>query len=123
MTHIDQLLAKALSTTSEEEAIACLRMARKKGTTTTSTAKPAASTSSTSTYGGYTAKEWRDATVRVRAEYDKLAKSYKKLADNYSNLKTLKLEAERQLTEQKQTTKLVIILVVVALLPLGFLLL
>lgn len=28
---VDQLIAKALSTTSEEEAIACLRMARKKG--------------------------------------------------------------------------------------------
>lgn len=29
MSKVDQLLAKALSTTSEEEAIACLRMARK----------------------------------------------------------------------------------------------
>lgn len=31
MSNVDQLLAKAMSTASEEEAIACLRMARKRG--------------------------------------------------------------------------------------------
>lgn len=34
----NQLIAKALSTTSEDEAIACLRMARKKGATIETTA-------------------------------------------------------------------------------------
>lgn len=33
MSNVDQLLAKAMSTASEEEAIACLRMARKRGST------------------------------------------------------------------------------------------
>lgn len=33
MSAINQLLAKAMSTTSEEEAMSCLRMARKKGNT------------------------------------------------------------------------------------------
>lgn len=33
MSQVNQLLAKAMSTVSEDEAIACLRMARKKGNT------------------------------------------------------------------------------------------
>jgi hypothetical protein len=56
MSNINQLLAKAMSTTSEEEAMSCLRMARKKGKTfdaeTTST--------STSTYNGQGPKYWYD---------------------------------------------------------------
>lgn len=34
MSKIDQLLAKAMSTSSEDEAISCLRMARKQGSST-----------------------------------------------------------------------------------------
>ena len=49
----NQLLAKALSTSSEEEAIACLRMARKKG------ARIEESTSS-GDYNGHDAKYWHD---------------------------------------------------------------
>lgn len=47
---INQLLAKALSTTSEDEAVACLRMARKKGKTLDSTVS--------SDYNGHDAKYW-----------------------------------------------------------------
>lgn len=40
MSKVDQLLAKALSTTSEDEAIACLRMARKQPSAEKSSANP-----------------------------------------------------------------------------------
>ena len=49
---INQLLAKALSTTSEDEAMACLRMARKKG--------GQLNDSPNSVYNGHDAKYWYD---------------------------------------------------------------
>ena len=114
MTQIDQLLAKALSTTSEEEAIACLRMARKKGSTyTTSKHKP---TYTISTYGGYTAKEWRDAAMQLREESEKLLTSFRKLKEDYSNLRTQQLNAVRALEDQKLVTKVVVVIYSVCLL-------
>ena len=125
MTQIDQLLAKALSTTSEDEAIACLRMARKKGGTYATTSKPktAPNTSSTNTYEGYTAKEWCDAAVRIRQKYDNIEMYYTKLRYSYSELLTEKITAVRELEAQKKTTSKVIVVSVVAFATLGFLLL
>lgn len=60
---IDQLLAKALSTSSEEEAMSCLRMARKKnaGKTTNVNVEGAGFPSkSTGEYNGRSAKYWYD---------------------------------------------------------------
>lgn len=53
MSVINQLLSKAMSTPSEEEAVACLKMARKKGNVFDGDAVP-------STYNGHTAKYWYD---------------------------------------------------------------
>ena len=52
MSNINQLLAKAMSTTSEEEAMTCLRMARKKGKTFES--------NTADTYKDQNAKYWYD---------------------------------------------------------------
>ncbi len=57
MSNINQLLAKALSTTSEDEAMACLRMARKKGGRLEDSSKP-------SEYNGHDAKYWYDKAYR-----------------------------------------------------------
>lgn len=56
MSAVNQLLAKALSTTSEEEAMSCLRMARKK----TSTFDSPVSVSTPTEYKGHDAKYWYD---------------------------------------------------------------
>lgn len=50
MSVINQLLSKAMSTSSDEEAIACLKMARKKGNVF--------DVGGTSTYNGHTAEYW-----------------------------------------------------------------
>lgn len=54
---INQLLSKALSTASEEEAMACLRMARKKGGRLDDSSAP-------SEYNGHDAKYWYDKAYR-----------------------------------------------------------
>lgn len=61
MTKVNQLLAKAMSTSSEEEAIACLRMARKNGNAFDMV-------QSSSDYNGHSAKYWYDKAV---VYYDK----------------------------------------------------
>ena len=65
---VNQLIAKALSTESEDEAIACLRMARRRGDKVTSTAVDPV------TIEGRTIQQWRDlcysfnASLKVRSE-------------------------------------------------------
>lgn len=53
VSQINQLLAKAMSTTSEEEAMTCLRMARKKG-------KSFEAVGGSIDYNGHDAKYWHD---------------------------------------------------------------
>lgn len=72
MSAVNQLLAKALSTTSEEEAMSCLRMARKK----TSTFDSPVSVSTPTEYKGHDAKYW----------YDKASYYYTELKHNRSDL-------------------------------------
>lgn len=62
MSNVNQLLAKALSTTSEDEAMACLRMARKKG-------GQLESPNTHVDYNGHSAEYW----------YEKAALYYQKL--------------------------------------------
>jgi len=64
----DQLIAKALSTTSEEEAIACLVMARKKGLKLGS---------SGSSQGGHTVESRTAELRRVIDMYNNLVEKYK----------------------------------------------
>jgi len=115
MTQIDQLLAKALSTTSEEEAIACLRMARKKGGTYAPTSKPKP-IYTINTYGGHTAKEWRDAAMQLRQASEKLVTSYIKLKETHNTVVTEKTKAERALEDQKRVTKVIIVIYSICLL-------
>lgn len=72
MSNINQLLAKALSTTSEDEAVSCLRMARKKGKTL--------DTEVGGDYNGHDAKYW----------YEKAASFYKALKETGDNLEEAK---------------------------------
>lgn len=73
MAHIEQLIAKALSTSSEEEAISCLRMARKQGNSTTT---------EVNTYNGKTARYWYDSTVAISKEYATIRENYRKLVNS-----------------------------------------
>ena len=66
MSNINQLLAKALSTTSEDEAMACLRMARKKGGRLEDSSVP-------SEYNGHSAKYWYDKAYKWYHEAKKLS--------------------------------------------------
>ena len=69
MSNNDALIAKALSTSSEDEAIACLRMARKKGV------KLNVSEVS-SDYKGYDAKYWYDKAVLYYNKVKGISSSY-----------------------------------------------
>lgn len=76
----DMLIAKALSTDSEDEAIACLKMARKQGSSLTTTA----------TASSKNAEEW-----------EALARKYHKIAyDNQENLKRVKTALKNALLYQ-----------------------
>lgn len=76
MSQVDKLLAKALSTDSEDEAIACLRMARKQG-------KPSNQESSddSTTYAGKSAKHWYDSAVFLGKEYKNLKLKCKRIIE------------------------------------------
>ncbi len=77
MSNVNQLLAKAMSTTSEEEAMSCLRMARKKG-------KSFDVGGDSGEYNGHSAKYW----------YEKAALYYNKAKEKSDGLS---LEQQNQL--------------------------
>lgn len=100
MSTADQLIAKAMSTTSEDEAIACLRMARKKGGYVT---KNSSQQVGEVTYNGHTAKYWYEKALAyykyyqqtgnsldnrtLKYAYDSLETQYKTLLSNEYSLK------------------------------------
>jgi len=63
--NINQLINKALSTASEEEAMSCLRMARKRGVMLDSS-------DTISAYKGYSAKHWHDLALNYSKAYNTL---------------------------------------------------
>jgi hypothetical protein len=85
MSNVNQLLSKALSTTSEDEAMACLRMARKKG------GRIEESTSS-GDYNGHDAKYW----------YDKAAVWYTQAKETKENSATLHKWYKQEETENNR---------------------
>lgn len=85
MSNVNQLLSKALSTTSEDEAMACLRMARKKG------GRIEESTSS-GDYNGHDAKYW----------YDKAAIWYNHAKETKENSATLHKWYKQEETENNR---------------------
>lgn len=83
-TTVNQLLSKAMSTTSEDEAIACLKMARKKGSEFESTE------SKTDLFNGKTAEYWYKQTYvyydharKYKSQYESLKKTF---TDTHSRL-------------------------------------
>lgn len=93
MSNTEQLLAKAMSTSSEDEAIACLRMARKKG----ASAYSGASTTN-STYNGHDAKYWYDKAAAWYGEAKKLKASPGLSASQQSILYNMYVEADTDRT-------------------------
>lgn len=98
MSIINQLLSKAMSTTSDDEAIACLKMARKKGNVL--------DVGVASTHNGHTAEYWyqKAATyyeaAKSKQEYVGLsAAQQKQLYGMYVNLKDERAELYRQVSE------------------------
>lgn len=98
---INQLLSKALSTTSEEEAMACLRMARKKGGRLDDS-------SASSEYNGHDAKYWYEKAYKwyVEAkkysdEWSRIFKIYKSEQENISRLQREKESLESEIRKLK----------------------
>jgi hypothetical protein len=90
MSTTNQLIAKAMSTTSEDEAIACLRMARKKGGKVTQSFDTKVEEV---TYNGHTAKYWYE---KALAYYN-----YHKQNANSADLQTLKYLYDNLSTEHR----------------------
>ena len=102
MSAVDQLLAKALSTTSEDEAVACLRMARKKG------GKLSGGDESTSEYNGHSAQYWYDKAFALYTESKKMhtQDDMRKVYEQYhhvsiqnSNLRSKNYDLDRQISK------------------------
>jgi len=112
MSNNDALIAKALSTSSEDEAIACLRMARKKGVKLNSSEEK-----SSSDYNGHNAKYWYEKAVAYYNKAKNSSSSYSvqqfnalynmyqgEANSNYKNRERI-LMLERQVSKLKQTNK------------------
>jgi hypothetical protein len=87
---VNQLLAKAMSTSSEEEALACLRMARKKGKTFEAVGS--------GDYNGHDAKYWYEKAAsfyQKAKEHNELADTVKTYARMYHN-ETLSVLSQRE---------------------------
>ena len=107
MSNVNQLLMKAMSTTSEEEAMSCLRMARKKSNSFDSIA------STSSEYNGHGAKYWYEKAVlyynrakedsnRLTAEQERqLWNMYKQADTNVARLAQEKNILERKLRDME----------------------
>ncbi len=96
MSNINQLLSKAMSTTSEEEAMSCLRMARKKGKTLDSDI-------TSSDYNGHGAKYWYEKAAlyysKAKEKNDGLTVAQQKqLWDMYKNEEECVIRLRREKT-------------------------
>lgn len=105
MSSTNQLLLKALSTDSEDEAISCLRMARKRGKT--------AELNSTSEYNGKSAEYWYNKAQHYYTEVKQkkpegLSKEQQTMLYNmYRNAEYEKLVLAKQLSDiQTEKNKL-----------------
>ena len=111
---INQLLAKAMSTTSEEEAMSCLRMARKKGKTFD---MGSSSNSSTAEYKGQGPKYWYDKAAHyyneakkregdlTREQQTQLYRMYKNAEEEKASVRVdnYKLRKELEILKAKKT--------------------
>jgi len=93
MTKVNQLLEKALSTQSEEEAISCLRLARKRHTGEAVDVKPTAAQQSKELYWREVAEKY----LRMAQGYDNQAAIHRRLAAEY---------LDKYMDESKRSQKL-----------------
>lgn len=112
MSAINQLLAKAMSTTSEEEAMSCLRMARKKGKSFDT-----AQSSSAAMYKGQNAEYWYDKAYKWYHEAKKretdltrdqqmhLFKMYKHAEEEYTRVRRENTKLQDELYRLKNMTR------------------
>lgn len=132
MSTTDQLIAKAMSTTSEDEAIACLRMARKKGGNVT---QSFGQKSEEVTYNGHTAKYWYEKALAYynyhkqnanSADFQTLKFMYENLNHEHRKLMTKEYALQREhrkLKSQNSTMKIIIgglIVMFISVLPMIF---
>lgn len=106
MSNINQLLAKALSTTSEDEAMACLRMARKKGGRLENSSVPA-------DHHGHDAKYWYEKAAMyytkakekseglTPTQQQQLWNMYKNESESVLRLRSEKQQLEREINQLK----------------------
>jgi hypothetical protein len=106
MSNINQLLAKALSTTSEDEAMACLRMARKKGGRLENSSVPAE-------HNGHDAKYWYEKAAMyytkakekseglTPTQQQQLWNMYKNESESVLRLRSEKQQLEREINQLK----------------------
>lgn len=96
MSNINQLLAKALSTTSEDEAMACLLMARKKGGRLENSSVPAE-------HNGHDAKYWYEKAAVYYTKAKEKSEAQQQLWNMYKNKSesVLRLRSEKQQLERE----------------------
>lgn len=90
MDKYNQLIAKAISTTSDDEALACLRMAKKIGGTLEQSAE----------YNGKTAEYWYDKAKKLYDNNKNYEDSYKKVVNAGYHLSTERDVLRKQVREQ-----------------------
>ena len=101
----NQLIAKAISTTSDDEALACLRMAKKIG---------GEIQSSVGEYNGKTAEYWYDKAKKLYDNNKSYETSYEKVVKAGYRLSTERDVLQKQVREQastisKQRTKIIML--------------
>ena len=110
MSNINQLLAKAMSTTSEEEAMSCLRMARKKG-------KSFEAGGVSNDYNGHDARYWYEkaalyyaktkekSDLLTQSQQQQLLRMYKNAEESCAELRKNKYKLEKEIFELKNSSK------------------
>lgn len=101
----NQLIAKAISTTSDDEALSCLRMAKKIG---------GEIQSSVGEYNGKTAEYWYDKAKKLYDNNKSYETSYEKVVKAGYRLSTERDVLQKQVKEQastinKQRTKIIML--------------
>lgn len=97
MATVDDLVAKALSTSSEDEAIACLRMARKRG------GERSQPTNATMSSVNQNTKEYNDLLKITRQEIVLLRTHIELITNRYNNLRWQYYEMSKNTTAPKQS--------------------
>ncbi len=102
MTKVNQLLEKALSTQSEDEAISCLRLARKRHTGEAVNIKSTAAEQSKELYWREVAEKY----FRIAQGYEKQATISRQLASEYMSKYTDSVKTSQQIAGEKRALEI-----------------